>query len=125
MPDVKTVAAAGVAAIALVAAGFGAGWVTNGWRLGAAVSDLQAGQAKAALASSEKALGDLVTASENVSKKAAEYTALQTTIGAQLAAIRKDLKNAPPLPVGCRPDDYRVRSLADAVNAAKQAAAAR
>lgn len=51
---------------------------------------------------------------------------LQSNLGLQLEAIRKDLKShAAPLPPDCRPDEFRVRKLAEAVDAAQQTAAAR
>lgn len=111
---------------ALLAAGiFTAGWAVNGWRKSAEIAELTAARAQADLTSANEALGDLRTASAKIREKADEFAGIQTTLGAKLDAIRKDLKNAPKLPADCRPDAGRVRLMSDAVDAAKQAAAAR
>lgn len=82
-------------------------------------------QARGELQVARVALEQLHSASSVIHQKAVEYAGIQSTLGLQLEAIRKDLKNANPLPADCRPDDFRVRKLADAVGAAQQAAAAR
>lgn len=111
---------------ALLAAGiFAAGWAANGWRKDAEIDRMTTASAQADLASANQALGDLRTAGETIRAKADEFAGIQTTLGAKLDAIRKDLKNAPKLPADCRPDAGRVRLMSDAVDAAKQAAAAR
>ena len=111
---------------ALLAAGiFAAGWATNGWRKDAEIAELTAARAQADLTSANQAIGELRTASTTIREKADEFAGIQTTLGAKLDAIRKDLKNAPKLPADCRPDAGRVRLMSDAVGAAKQAAAAR
>ncbi|WP_454763360.1 hypothetical protein [Cupriavidus campinensis] len=111
---------------ALLAAGiFAAGWAANGWRKDAEIDRMKTASAQADLASANQALGDLRTASATIREKADEFAGIQTTLGAKLDAIRKDLKNAPKLPADCRPDAGRVRLMSDAVDAAKQAAAAR
>ena len=111
---------------ALLAAGiFAAGWAANGWRKDAEIAELTSARAQADLTSANQALGDLRTASATIREKADEFAGIQTTLGAKLDAIRKDLKNAPKLPADCRPDAGRVRLMSDAVDAAKQAAAAR
>ncbi|PLP96982.1 hypothetical protein [Cupriavidus pauculus] len=104
---------------------FAAGWVTNGWRKDAEIDRIKAASAQADLASANAALGDLRLAGETIRTKADEFSVAQTKLGAKLDAIQKDMKNAKPLPADCRPDDFRVRKLSDAVEAAKQAAAAR
>jgi hypothetical protein len=101
------------------------GLVTNGWRKDAEIAELTAARAQADLASANQALGDLRTASGTIREKADEFAGIQTTLGAKLDAIRKDLKNAQKLPADCRPDPGRVRLMSDAVDAAKQSAAAR
>lgn len=114
-----------VALAGLCASLFAMGWVTNGWRKDAEIAELTAARAQADLASANQALGDLRTASGTIREKADEFAGIQTTLGAKLDAIRKDLKNAQKLPTDCRPDAGRVRLMSDAVDAAKQAAAAR
>jgi hypothetical protein len=114
-----------IAALTLGACLFGAGWAANGWRKNAEIAELTAARAQADLTSANQAIGELRTASTTIREKADEFAGIQTTLGAKLDAIRKDLKNAPKLPADCRPDAGRVRLMSDAVGAAKQAAAAR
>lgn len=102
-----------------------AAWHWQANRYERQLSDLGVQRAQEALAAAHLALEDLQGASALIHQKAVEYAGIQSTLGLQLEAIRKDLKNATPLPVGCRPDDFRVRQLADAVAAAQQAAADR
>lgn len=115
--------AAGLAVVAETL--FAAGWTANGWRKDAELAELTAARSQADLATTDQALQDLRAAGASIRQKADELAGIQSTLGAKLDAIRKDMKNARPLPVDCRPDDFRVRKLSDAVEAAKQAAAAR
>ncbi len=119
--------AIGLAVLAglLVAGLFGAGWTANGWRKDAEIAKLTAARAQADLGSANTALADLREAGSRIRQSADDYLTVKSDLGAKLDAIRKDLKNAKPLPVDCRPDDFRMRQLASAVDAAKQAAAAR
>lgn len=110
---------------ALAAAIFAAGWAVNGWRKDAELAKLTAARAQADVETANQALADLRTAGAGIRARADEYRAIQSTLGNRLDAIQKELKNGKPLPVDCRPDDFRVRKLSDAVDAAKQAAAAR
>ncbi|WP_343656156.1 hypothetical protein [Cupriavidus sp.] len=116
--------AIGVAVLA--AAIFAAGWVANGWRKDAEIDRMKTASAQADLASANAALGDLRQAGETIRAKADEFNATQADLGAKVDAAVKEFRNAKkPLPADCRPDDLRVRKLSDAVDAAKQAAAAR
>lgn len=113
---------AGVLAIGISAAG----WTANGWRKDAEIDRMKTASAQADLAGANAALLDLQNAAGTIRTKADEFNATQTALGAKVDAAVKEFRNAKkPLPVDCRPDDFRVRKLSDAVNAAKQAAAAR
>ncbi|USE81171.1 hypothetical protein NDR89_15745 [Cupriavidus gilardii] len=114
-----------VAVVALAGAAFGAGWTVNGWRKDAELAELTAARAQADLATVNQALGDLKVVGADIRARADEYRGITTQLDAAASAIRKELKNAKPLPADCRPDDFRVRKLSDAVDAAKRAAAAR
>ena len=114
-----------IAALILGACLFGAGWTVNGWRKDREIAEIRRAAAAADLASANQALSDLSTAGATIRQKADELRGIQSTLAAKLDAIRKDMKNATPLPADCRPDDQRLRNLTDAVDAAKQAAAAR
>lgn len=112
-------------AAALAGALFSAGWTINGWRKDAELAELTAARAQADVATANQALGDLRAAGAEIRARADEYRAIQSTLSTRLDAIQKELKNAKPLPADCRPDAGRVRMLSDAVDATKQAAAAR
>ena len=118
-------AARALAAVALAAAIFFAGWTVNGWRKDAEIERMKTASAQADVASANAALEDLQQAGKTIRAKADEFNGIQTTLVAKMDAIRKDLKNAKPLPADCRPDDVRVRNLSDAVDAANAAAVGR
>jgi len=120
MPWVRIGIGAGALAIAFLA-----GWTANGWRKDVEIAELAAARAKADLTTANQAIGELRAASADIRARADEYRGISTQLDAAASAIRKELKNAKPLPAGCRPDDFRVRKLSDAVDAAKQAAVAR
>lgn len=112
--------------VAVLATGlFAAGWTVNGWRKDAEIAELTAARAQADLTSANTALNDLREAGGRIRQSADDYLVIKSELGGKLDALRKDLKNAKPLPAGCRPDDVRVRKLSDAVDATKQAAGAR
>jgi arylsulfatase A-like enzyme len=114
-----------VAAVVLAAGTFAAGWAVNGWRKDAEIAQMKESRATSDLASANQALTDLREAGATIREKADEFRGIRLTLDTKLDAIRKDIKNATPLPADCRPDDQRLRNLTDAVSAAKQAAAAR
>lgn len=116
--------AIGAALVALAI--FSAGWVANGWRKDAEIDRMKTASAQADLAGANKAIEDLGVATRTIRTKADEFNASQATLAAKVDQAVKEFRNAKkPLPVDCRPDDFRVRKLSDAVDAAKQAAAAR
>lgn len=115
-----------VGALALAAFIFAAGWQVNGWRKDAEIAELTAARAQADLAAANQAMGDLRAAGATIREKADEFAGIQTALTATLDTAVKEFRNAKkPLPVDCRPDDFRLRKLSDAVSAAKQAATAR
>lgn len=109
-----------------VLAGFAGGWVVNGWRMSAAVAKAEKAHAEDRAVSAESALSDLAEGASRVKAAAEAYNVERSAISGQLNQISKDLKSyakEKPLPADCRPDAGRVRSLSEAVAAAKQAAA--
>ena len=122
----KTLPWRAIGAALVAAAIFSAGWVANGWRKDAEIDRMKTASAQADLAGANKAIEDLGAASQTIRSKADEFNASQATLAAKVDQAVKEFRNAKkPLPVDCRPDDFRVRKLSDAVDAAKQAAAAR
>lgn len=113
-------ALAGVAVVA-VALAFGGGWVVNGWRLDAELSSLKTAHAQEKATQATTALTTLRADAEVIHKAATEYAAIETTLAPKFAALTKEIRNAKPLPVGCRPDAVRVRNLDAAIDAANQA----
>jgi len=118
----QLVIGAGAVAAALC---FGAGWAINGWRLGAGVAKLQAKHALEQAAQATAVVSTLQADAAAIHKAATEYAGIQSTLAPKIAALTKELRNAPRLPVDCRPDDVRVRNLDAAIDAANQAAGAR
>ena len=113
---------AGAVAAALC---FGAGWAINGWRLGAELASEKAARAQDRAAQARAALSTLQADAAAIHQAATEYAGIQSNLAPKLAALTKELRNAPRLPADCRPDAVRVRNLDAAIDAANQAAAAR
>lgn len=112
-------------ATAIVSAALAAGsaWQIQDWRLGAKIATLKKGQSDNAALQAQGALDDLAAAAKTINQAAAAARVDNTHLAAQLGAIRKELKNAKPLPADCKPDPERLRSLTAAVDATNQAAA--
>ena len=113
------------AAVMLVG-GFAGGWVVNGWRMSAAVAEARQARAVDRAESAESTLSDLVEGASRVKAAAEADNTERVAITGKLEQLSKDLQRYAkdkPLPADCRPDAGRVRSLAEAVAAAKQATA--
>lgn len=111
----------GYAAAAAVGAA-AAGFVLDALH-GREISELRLEQSRDDLSVAREAIqqtnDDLLAMVANARAAAAAGTELTASIG----AFSKAVKNANPLPAGCRPDTDRVRSLTDSVRAARGAAA--
>lgn len=103
--------------------GAGGGWIANGWRLNAQIAETKAQIATDKAAQSDAALQDIKADSAAIHNAATQYAAIASALAPKLTALTKELKNAPPLPPGCKPDAYRVRNLEAAIDAANEAAA--
>lgn len=123
-PQYKALAI-GIAVVVVIAGAFGAGWTAQGWRKNAEIAELQAQRSNEIAGQLQSALDDFDKASKTINAAATQYAGIQTTLGTKLDQLRKDFKNAKPLPVDCRPDDSRVRNLNAAIDAANQAAIGR
>lgn len=114
------------AALLLLLAGASVGWVVNGWRMSAALAEAREARAVDSAESARAALVDLAEGASKVRAMADSYNSERAEFSGKLDQLSKDFKSYAkdkPLPPDCRPDAGRVRSLADAVAAAKQAAA--
>lgn len=113
-----------IAGAVLAAAGAAGGWTVQGWRKDAEIADAKRQQADSRTKAAETALSDLVDAGKKVGEAAAGLVGDKRTLTTAMAAISKDLKDAQkqkPLPVDCRPDAGRLRSLQSAVAATNNA----
>lgn len=104
------------------AVSFAVGWHVNGWRKDAEIYAITAEMVKGRSDQAQAALTDLATAAARIRTAADGYTADSAALGAKLDQLRKDFKNAKPLPADCRPDTFRMRHLSAAIDAANEAA---
>jgi hypothetical protein len=105
----------------VLAIGFGAGWLVNGWRLHSALAKVEAARAKEKADQATAAMTTLKADAAAIHQAATEYAGIQNTLAPKIAALTKELRNAPRLPVDCKPDPVRVRNLDSAIDAANQA----
>lgn len=118
----RTLAAGILVLVGLLLAG-AAGWAANGWRHGTEIAELQRAHAETMRSQSELALATLQADAAVITKAAAEFATIQSTLAPRMTALTKELRNATPLPADCRPDPVRVRNLDAAIDAANQAVA--
>ncbi|WP_368639448.1 hypothetical protein ABRZ04_10435 [Castellaniella ginsengisoli] len=113
--------AAAALAGALVAGG--AAWTVQGWRYGAQIAGMERDQARDDAQATHLTLGRLQTDIDSLAAAGRRAAAVGPTLTAQINKLTGALKDAPPLPDGCRPDPVRMRSLTDSVRATNRAAA--
>ncbi len=106
---------------AAIAFGAGAG-VTASIKNGE-IARLELRQAKGQIDQRDAALRDIAAASASIKTAAKNYQDDKTSLNTKLDAIRKDMKNAKPLPAGCLLDAERLRYINAAVDAANEAVA--
>lgn len=108
---------------AAVAVGAVGAWFVLDALHGREIAELRLEQSRDDLSVAREAIrltnDDLLAMAANA--RAAAATGPELT--ASIDAFSKAVKNANPLPAGCRPDADRVRSLTDSVRAARGAAA--
>ncbi|WP_395757571.1 hypothetical protein [Achromobacter sp. EB05] len=108
-----------------VAVGAAATWFVLDAFHGREIAELRLEQSRDDLSVAREAIeqtnDDLLAMAANA--RAAAATGPELT--ASIDAFSKAVKNANPLPAGCRPDTDRVRSLTESVRAARGAAAGR
>jgi len=119
--------AVGALVIGLAAGGFGAKlWYADTIAdLKIAAAETKRDEANAISQASQVALSDYKTAAEVIAAAALGAQTDMTSALAQLAAIRRNQKNAPPppLPADCKPGPVRLRNLAETAAAADRAIA--
>jgi hypothetical protein len=114
-----------LAGVGLLAIAFGAGWTANGWRLSTELAEVRAAHSDEAAQAARDDLALYKSAAEKIHEAAAGAQVDLAAVNAQLAAIRKGQKNAPPppLPADCKPGPVRLRNLAETAAAADKAIA--
>lgn len=109
----------GIGLLAALIAGSVAIWATS-TIYGARISDMKATQAMRDRDLANAALKKFTETAARINTAALGYTAATGDLGKKLDSIQTDLKNVQnkkPLPVGCKPDADRLRSIAAAVAA--------
>ena len=107
-----------------VAIGFGGGWMVNGWRLNTDIAEIKTTHAQEVAKQAAATVTQMQTDAAAIHTAATEFATIQNTLGPKFDALTKEIKHAPrPLPANCRPDDYRVRNLKDAIDTANTAIA--
>ncbi|MFA9439381.1 hypothetical protein ACDA63_07070 [Uliginosibacterium sp. sgz301328] len=109
--------------LALAALAFGAGWTAQGWRKDREIADIKEAIATDRAQAAERAASDMQSAALAMRTSADDVRRSSANLKASMAAITKELKNAPALPADCKPDAVRVRGLRDAYDAARRSAA--
>ena len=87
------------------------------------IAEMKLENAEAISQASQVALADYKDAADKIKAAASGAQTDLAAVNAQLAAIRKAQKNAPPtpLPADCKPGPVRLRNLAETAAAADQA----
>lgn len=111
----------GYAMAALV--GAGAAWFVLGAIYGQERAESRLEQARDDVAVMRDAIRQTNDDMHAIAANARAAAAVGPELTASIGALSKALKNANPLPAGCRPDASRVRNLTDAVRATRGAAA--
>ena len=119
--------AAGALVAGLVAGGFGAKlWYADTIAdLKITAAETKRDEANAISQASQVALADYKVAAEVIAAAALGAQTDLSAVNTQLAAIRRNQKNAPPppLPADCKPGPVRLRNLAESAAAADAALA--
>ena len=102
---------------------FGSGWQINDWRLHTQISEMKAVTAEAKGKDAAETVTAMQADAKSIHDAATELGASKNMLGSKIDVIIKGMKNAKPLPAGCKPDDLRVHSLDAAIEAANAAAA--
>lgn len=103
--------------------GMGLAATVTYWKFDGELQKLKAEQAEYKLDLANQAIKDLAEASKRIHDQA---VAGQTDIGAlraSLQKLKKEFKDAKPLPVDCAPDTVRVRRLEASIDAVNKAIA--
>lgn len=100
-------------------------WATVQYENGV-IAEIKLGYTTRDLQTTANSLKQFQSNATRINNAAGDYERAADDLQNRLNPILKDLKDAQhkaPLPIGCKPDAFRVRNLAAAVNAANAASA--
>lgn len=120
IPAEFRVAAGAIALVGLVAIAAAGGWMASAWKHDAEIAELRRAHTEYRATLTEAALADVQADAAVIRQAATEFAGIQSTLAPKMTALTKELRNAKPLPAGCRPDADRVRNLDAAIDAANQ-----
>lgn len=109
-----------VAALAIATALMGAGAWIEAKAKSVEIAQLKMDALQTRATGAETALTDLKDAAAKIKAAADQFNALDDSLVTRMDIIRKDIRNAKPLPPDCHPDTVRVQHLADAISATNQ-----
>lgn len=101
--------------VGLALIGGAVGWAVNGWRLSSQVEKAKAEYSESKAAAYQEVINQIAADTKRMADAAEGNTVKTAQIDKDINAIMKELKNAKPLPVECRLDDFRMRNLTAAV----------
>lgn len=120
IPTEFRAAAIAIAVVALVAIAAAGGWIASAWKHDAEIAELRRAHTEYRATLTEAALADVQADAAVIRQAATEFAGIQSTLAPKMTTLTKELRNAKPLPAGCRPDADRVRNLDAAIDAANQ-----
>lgn len=120
IPAEYRAAAGAIVLVGLMAIAAAGGWIASAWKHDAEIAELRRAQTEYRATLTEAALADVQADAAVIRQAAAEFADIQSTLAPKMTALTKELRNAKPLPAGCRPDADRVRNLDAAIDAANQ-----
>lgn len=106
--------------VVLVVLAGAAGWIASAWKHDAEIAELRRAHTEYRATLTEAALADVQADAAVIRQAATEFAGIQSTLAPKMTALTKELRNAKPLPAGCRPDADRVRNLDAAIDAANK-----
>ena len=111
-----------VVGVLLVFVGFtGAGWVVRGWQAQGEIAKLENKLTQKDLEQSNEALDQVLLATKTMREQAALSKSDISSVRKELRELRKDFKDAKPLPVDCKPDTVRLRQFESTIETANKA----
>ncbi len=106
--------------LGITVAAFGAGVGVTASIKNGQLARLELRQTNERIAQRDAAIADMAAASAAIKTAAENYQTDKTDLGAKIDAVRKEMRNAKPLPAGCVLDVERLRNIDAAINAVNE-----